>query len=83
MNLRRWWSDRLGGTEAPALFTWGELAAQRWGPARDDPTPGIIIDRPNHDRFKAALEGADPNDPYALAEREAIQSETPLEPTEE
>jgi hypothetical protein len=25
VNLRRWWSDRLGGTEAPALFTWPEL----------------------------------------------------------
>ena len=36
VNLRRWWSDRLGGTEAPALFTWDELAAWRWGPARDE-----------------------------------------------
>jgi hypothetical protein len=33
VNLRRWWSDRLAGTEAPALFTWDELAAWRWGPA--------------------------------------------------
>jgi hypothetical protein len=33
VNLRRWWSDRLVGTTAPALFTWDELAAQRWGPA--------------------------------------------------
>jgi len=45
VNLRRWWSDRLGGTEAPALFSWPELAAQRWGPALNDPTPGIIIDQ--------------------------------------
>jgi hypothetical protein len=33
VNLRRWWSDRLVGTEAPPLFTWDELAAFRWGPA--------------------------------------------------
>jgi hypothetical protein len=46
VNLRRWWSDRLGGTEAPKLFDWDELAAQRWGPARDDATPGIVIDQP-------------------------------------
>ncbi len=45
INLRRWWTDRLGGTEAPELFTWHELAAQRWGPARDDPSPGIVIDQ--------------------------------------
>ncbi len=25
---------------------WRELAAVRWGPARDDPTPGIVNDRP-------------------------------------
>ncbi len=25
MNLRRWWSERLGGTEAPDLFTLPEL----------------------------------------------------------
>jgi len=36
VKLRRWWSDRLGGTEAPPLFTWDELAAQRWGPALND-----------------------------------------------
>ena len=39
INLRRWWTDRLGGPEAPALFTWSELAAQRWGPALTDPAP--------------------------------------------
>ena len=37
MELRRWWIDRLGGNEAPPLFSWDELAALRWGPARDDP----------------------------------------------
>jgi hypothetical protein len=33
VNLRRWWSDRLGGIDEPVLFTWEELAAQSWGPA--------------------------------------------------
>jgi len=76
MNLRRWWTDRLGGTEAPALFTWPELAAQRWGPALNDPTPGVVVNRPiDLARLKAALEGVDPNDSYVLAEREAIQTE--------
>jgi hypothetical protein len=46
VNLRRWWSDRLGGNEAPPLFSWDELAGWRWGPAQDDQEPGIIIDRP-------------------------------------
>ena len=46
MDLRRWWTDRLAGVEAPAPFTWPDLAARRWGPALDDPEPGIIIDRP-------------------------------------
>ncbi len=81
IDLRRWWSDRLGGTEVPGLFTWDELAAQRWGPARDDPTPSIVVDRPDPGRLKAALEGADPHDPYALAEREAIQNETLIDVT--
>jgi len=44
VNLRRWWTDRLGGIQAPALSTWDELAARRWGP--NDPTPGIVIDWP-------------------------------------
>jgi DNA primase len=59
LNLRRWWKDRLGGTEAPTLFTWDELAAQRWGPA--------LNEQPEAD---------DGPDPYALAERGAIQRET-------
>jgi hypothetical protein len=33
VDLCRWWSDRLGGIDEPALFTWNELAALRWGPA--------------------------------------------------
>jgi hypothetical protein len=43
INLRRWWCDRLGGTEAPALWTWDELAKWRWGPADSDGEPGIIM----------------------------------------
>jgi hypothetical protein len=58
VNLRRWWSDRLGGTEAPALFSWDELATQQWEPA--------LIEN------EAA---ANVPDPYALAERQAIQAE--------
>ncbi len=44
VNLRRWWTDRLEGVESPDLFTWTELASQRWGPAINDPEPGIILD---------------------------------------
>jgi hypothetical protein len=47
INLRRWWTDRLGGIEAPALSSWDELALRRWGPAAGDPDPGIIIDAPD------------------------------------
>jgi hypothetical protein len=65
VNLRRWWSDRLAGTEAPALFTWDELAPRRWGPYR----------------FGEHEPANDEPDPYAIAEREAIQDETPLEMT--
>ena len=57
VNLRRWWTDRLGGTEAPALSTWDELAARRWGPAVGDPTPGIIIDGPARGPRLAAADG--------------------------
>lgn len=44
INLRRWWSDRLAGNLDPELFTWPELAAQRWGPALEDNELGITID---------------------------------------
>jgi len=40
IDLRCWWLPRLGGTEA----LWNHLAALRWGPALNDPTPGIIIE---------------------------------------
>ncbi len=39
VDLRRWWSDRLGGEEAPALFSSDDLAGWRWGPADATPTP--------------------------------------------
>jgi hypothetical protein len=41
VDLARWWSDILAGVAIPPLFTWDELSRERWGPARDDPTPGI------------------------------------------
>ncbi len=80
-NLRLWWAARLGRETL-----WRELAALRWGPARDDPTPGIIIDRPlSEDAVyrKAMFEGADRTDPYAVAERLAIQKAAVMENTVE
>ncbi len=35
IDLRRWWTDRLGGTEAPPLFAWEELSTWRWGHASE------------------------------------------------
>jgi hypothetical protein len=40
VNLRCWWLPRLGGTEA----LWSELAGWHWGPALNDPAPGVIGD---------------------------------------
>ena len=74
IDLRRWWTDRLGGIEGPPLRSWEELAAKRWGPAISDPTPGIIIGRPDRGRMLAAFEAA-ADDPYAIEERSAIQTE--------
>jgi DNA primase len=37
VNLRRWWSDRLQGIEAPPLFTWEELSTWRWGQPAAEP----------------------------------------------
>lgn len=56
MDLRRWWGAILAGDPSPPTFTWDELARWRWGPALDDPEPGIIIDRPDRARMMAALE---------------------------
>ncbi len=45
VNLRRWWTDRLGGTEAPERSTWNELSAQRWGPGLTTEGGGFESDR--------------------------------------
>jgi hypothetical protein len=39
-------------------LVWAELSTWRWGPAKGDPTPGIVIDRPDRGRMLAALEAA-------------------------
>ncbi|WZP00727.1 toprim domain-containing protein [Isosphaeraceae bacterium EP7] len=44
VNLARWWADRLAGVETPPTFAWEELAALRWGPSFDDPSPGIVVE---------------------------------------
>ncbi|MCA1686253.1 MAG: hypothetical protein LC745_09800 [Planctomycetia bacterium] len=41
VDLARWWRDVLAGIERPPLFIWDELSRWRWGPAADDPTPGV------------------------------------------
>lgn len=55
LDLRRWWSERLAGIEAPPLFTWPELARLRWGPSEGDPETGIIVDQTDTARRMAAL----------------------------
>src|SRR5262249_54844682 len=55
VNLRRWWSDWLGGVESPPLFTPAELSGLRWGPAVGDSEPGLVVDRPDRARMMAAL----------------------------
>ncbi|MFI5455496.1 MAG: hypothetical protein ACHRXM_08595 [Isosphaerales bacterium] len=64
INLRRWWTDRLGGIERPPLRSWEELAALRWGPGIGDPTPGVIIDPPARGRMLAAAD--DPEERAAI-----------------
>ncbi len=58
VDLARWWTDRLGGTEAPELFTWPELSTWRWGGAVGDPEPGIVIDKPDRSRLSSVPEAA-------------------------
>ncbi len=43
VDLCRWGGEVLAGIDRPPLFTWEDLAGWRWGPAIDDPTPGIIV----------------------------------------
>lgn len=71
VDLRRFWQDILTGNDRPHLFTWEDLYCLRWGPAVDDPTPGIIIDRPDRGRMTKAL-NASAEEP---GERDAIQAE--------
>ena len=60
----------------PPAIDWPTLFALRWGPGLTDPTPPIVIVRPNRERMMAAFRAAALNpDDYDLAEREAIQSE--------
>ena len=40
-------------------LTWEELSALRWGPAEGDWTPGLVVDRPDPDRMRAAFAEAD------------------------
>ena len=46
VNLRRWWSDRLGGTEARPCGTRTGLASKRWGPARMNARPPKMCPTP-------------------------------------
>jgi hypothetical protein len=77
VDLARWWRDIVAGIDRPALFTWPELAACRWGPALGDAEGGIVFDRPDVGRRRAAIKpGTCADDPGALAERTAIQQES-------
>ena len=73
VNLRRWWTDRLGGIEVPPLSTWDELALRRWGPADSNSTSGIIVDRPACGRKVAAneanIDGCNANHPAGFSVR--------------
>jgi hypothetical protein len=71
VNLSRWWLPLQGGTEV----LWNELAGWRRGPALNDPTPAVIIASPNPEAIRVAHAGADPRDPYTLAERQAVHAE--------
>jgi hypothetical protein len=82
LRVRRTVPMPAGATGGPATIAtcilWPDgalpaLSALRWGPARDDPEPGSDIDHPKVTRPSAARQAA--ADPYAIAEREAIQSE--------
>lgn len=75
VDLRRWWGEVLAGNLAPHPSTLDDHTGCRSGPSMSDPSPGIVIVRPDPSRMLAALRNADPNDPYAVAEREAIRSE--------
>ena len=44
VGLSRLWRDVQANIDRPRLFSWEDLSGWRWGPAVNDPTPGIIID---------------------------------------
>jgi hypothetical protein len=69
--------DGHPGPTHPLVDRWADLAVIRWGPAANEPTPGIINDGFASARFLAAV---DQLDPYAVQEREAIRSEPPGDP---
>jgi hypothetical protein len=43
------------------LPPWEVLRDFRWGPGVSEPTPGIVIDRPNRDRMRAAVARMNPD----------------------
>jgi hypothetical protein len=45
VDLARWWREVLAGRSDPPAYTFADLAGWRWGPALDDPTPGIVVGR--------------------------------------
>jgi hypothetical protein len=47
VDLLRWWREILAGVAKPELFTWDELSRWRWGPAVNDPTPGVFVVSPD------------------------------------
>jgi hypothetical protein len=74
VDLRRWWSEVLAGCEQPPPFTREELWRWRWG---EGPEPGPRIECSGAlEPFVLAefLELAN-TDPFAIAEREALQDQ--------
>jgi len=74
INLRRWWTDRLGGIEAPVLFTWPDLELQRWGP-RAVSSPESAMG-PQEGAGPSEMAIAESSDDDAIEERRAIQDES-------
>jgi hypothetical protein len=61
---------------APPAPDWSDLVALRWGPGLEDDTPGIVLEEPDRDRLRAALQAAAAEaDRYAGLERRAIRAE--------
>lgn len=50
-----------------------DVLAMRWGPGLADLTPGIVIQKPDLTRSRAALRAASPRETYAAEERRAIR----------